>query len=47
MTTQMCEYDNPNMWMQGLLLLEVLDKMFMFEGFQNGSIKLINISWAY
>ena len=30
--------------MQGLeLSLEVLDKMFMFDSFQNGSIKLINI----
>ena len=36
------------MWMQGLeLSLEVLDKMVMFDSFQNGSIKLINISWAY
>ena len=36
------------MWMQGLeLSLEVLDKIFMFDSFQNGSIKLINISWAY
>ena len=40
--------DNPNMWMQRLeLSLEVLVKMFMFDSFQNGSIKLINMSWAY
>ena len=29
------------------VVIKVLDKMFMFDSFQNGSIKLINISWAY